>query len=102
MEEDLEGPTQERPTENYCQRLRKFRGSPATGQAQLTNIPVEDSVTKAVLRSWPPKQILVVMRSGIGTKEGSPSAELSVVMPPSTNVATQTSPFASIARESNI
>ena len=46
--QDLGRRTLGRPTVDHGQWLRKFKGSPATGQAQLTNSPVEDSVMKAV------------------------------------------------------
>ena len=82
--------------------LRKFRGWPPAGQFMLTSSPVEDRVMKAVFRSAPPKQILVVIRSGMGTNAGASSATDNVVIPPSMRVATQTSPFPSTANESNI
>ena len=55
----------------------------------------------AVRRSSPPKQMLVVRRSGIGTKRGAAPLGERVVMPPSMRVAMQTSPCASTASESN-
>src|SRR5260221_7685514 len=48
--------------------FRKFKGNPGHGQSSATSRPVEDRVTKAVFRSLPPKQMLVVMGSGNSTR----------------------------------
>ncbi len=40
--------------------LRKLSGRPGRGQSAATSRPSQESVTQAVLRSGPPKQMLVV------------------------------------------
>ena len=44
----------------------KFSFRPGRGQRHLKSLPVEEQVTQAVCMSGPPKQMLVVMRSGKG------------------------------------
>ena len=71
----------------WCARRR-----PRRGQWNEASLPVPDNVTNAVVRSSPPKQMLVVTRSGMGTSLASaPSAECTVI-PPVIIVATQTLP----------
>jgi len=55
----------------------------------------------AVFKSWPPKQMFVVIKSGIAwCSTQRPSGEMTVI-PPLTRVATQIRPSASNANESN-
>ena len=59
-------------------------------------IETAEQVMKAVRRSGPPKQMLVVSRSSVSTRRCSPFGEM-IVMPPFRMVATQTLPSASTA-----
>ena len=81
--------------------FKKFSASPGVSQSRATNCPVDDKVIYAVINLSPPKQMCVVMRSGMGTSFADlPSGEW-MVIPPVRIVATQTFPCASTANESN-
>ena len=62
--------------------FRKLSGSPGRGHGIETNCPVELRVMKAVRKSSPPKQMLVVTTSGIGTCSIDCPSGLMTVIPP--------------------
>ena len=85
------------------QALKASR-SPGLGQRQAISRPVVDNVMKAVVRSGPPKQMLVTRpswsesgRPRCSTED--PSGEMTVI-PPSKRVPTHTLPSESTANES--
>jgi hypothetical protein len=84
-----------------CRRQPWASRRPGRGHSNATSCPVPEQVTHAVRRSGPPKQMLVVSGSPVGTcASTSPSGEITV-MPPLTSVATHTFPAPSTASESS-
>src|SRR5206468_3657543 len=76
------------------------RRRPGRGHSAASSRPVPEAVMYAVRRSRPPKQMLVVSGSPVGTcSSTSPPGEITV-MAPVTSVATQTLPAPSTASES--
>src|SRR3989475_1271113 len=76
------------------------RRRPGRGHSVASSRPVPEAVTYAVRSSRPPKQMLVVSGSPVGTCSiTSPAGEITV-MAPVTSVATQTLPAPSTASES--
>src|SRR3954468_10016158 len=82
--------------------FRKFNGKPLRGQSMAISSPLPESVMWAVFSSGPPKAMLVVTRSPVGTCSTRVPSGAITEMQPETRVATQTLPFASTASESNI
>src|SRR3954465_8405824 len=82
--------------------FRKFNGNPGRAQSIAMSSPLPDSVTYAVFRSGPPKAMLVVTRSPVGTCSTMAPSGAITEMQPEISVATQTLPDASTASESNI
>ena len=72
------------------------------GQSMATSSPLPDSVMNAVFSSGPPKAMLVVTGSPVGTCSTRRPSGAITEMQPVTSVATQTLPDASTASESNI
>src|SRR3954469_21446061 len=82
--------------------FRKFSGRPDRGQSIAINSPLPDRVMYAVFSSGPPKAMLVVTRSPVGTCSTNVPSGAITEMQPDTSVATQMLPPASTASESNI
>src|ERR1700723_1718050 len=78
----------------------KFSLSPGLGHRHLNSFPVDEHVTQASIMSAPPKQMLVVIRSGKAKCSVEPSGSKAVT-PPLMMVATHTRPPASTARLSS-
>src|SRR4030095_4075936 len=82
--------------------FKKFSGNPGRDQSIAISSPLPDSVMYAVFSSGPPKAMLVVTRSPVGTCSTIAPSGAITEMQPEISVATQTLPFASTASESNI
>src|SRR3954454_17027005 len=82
--------------------FRKFSGKPGRGQSIAISSPLPDRVMNAVFSSGPPKAMLVVTRSPVGTCSTMLPSGAITERQTEIRVATQTLPQASTASESNI